>query len=142
MKRLSQHVMTIIVAATMLLCTLATTSCNGVGSPTLRAAVAIANKELPIDLGNGMTAVSIAIEDNYVVYVYEAPTEAVLILQESDLKTLAYEELRLNIQQDEDVRTFMELCVESNYGIIYRYTDNEGNVAEILTSCSDLATLL
>ena len=126
--------MTMIVAATMLLCTLAITSCNGVGSPTLRAAVAIANKELPIDLGNGMTAVSIAIEDNYVVYVYEAPTEAVLILQESDLKTLAYEELRLNIQQDEDVRTFMELCVESNYGIIYRYTDNEGNVAEKLTS--------
>lgn len=133
--------MTIVVAATMLLCTLAT-SCNGVGSPTLRAAVAIANQELPIDLGNGMTAVSIAIEDNYVVYVYEAPTEAVLILQESDLKTLAYEELRLNIQQDDDVRTFMELCVESNYGIIYRYTDNVGNVAEILTSCSDLATLL
>ena len=88
--------------------------------------VAESNKELPMELGNGMTIQRMSIEENSIVYVYQYTNE---YLSESDLDYLSDEavvsrhESLYNMSKSSEGNEFFYTCFECGYNVVYRYID-------------------
>ena len=88
--------------------------------------VAESNKELPMELGNGMTIQRMSIEENSIVYVYQYTNE---YLSESDLDYLFDEavvsrhESLYNMSKSSEGNEFFYTCFECGYNVVYRYID-------------------
>jgi len=89
--------------------------------------VAKANKECPVEMGNGMTMVSMVIEDNNVITTCEVNEETLGMSIAIWNTPEVYNAMKKSVTdlyrngEDKDVAALTNMCKEANYNIIFRF---------------------
>ncbi len=103
-------------------------SCDMVKSKALEKQVEVANKQLPMSAGNGITVSSVSIEGDYIVYKVDVDESLISIdlLNESvsQMKEAMKAEF-INRMSDPDVQKLCKVCRDNNKGIAYHYIGNQ-----------------
>lgn len=117
-------------------------SCREMASSAIEDAVTEANRDCPFDMGNGLICDRIYTSGNSVVYSYLVDDQSVILGIEilgDSAKDYIAEELKSIMQYDESLKTLIDLCVEAEYDIVYKYSDYNGDSASVTVPHSDLA---
>ena len=94
------------------------------GTDELQSQVDEFQKELPMDMGDGMVMTAVAIEGDYLVYTAEIDEDIMgeemmdFFIQNSDM-------LKASLMEDDgdaDFKELAKLCKDRNKGIAYRFT--------------------
>lgn len=106
----------------------------------LEESIKISNLSCPVDLGNGLVMEGMQVEGDNVVYVYSLD-ETQADIEQMKTKTA---QIRQGIRQslssnDPSLRQFVQMCVDCNKGIVYRYVGStSGDILEISFLVSEL----
>lgn len=136
-----------IVRAFALMCSMAlalvvTVACGGSSDETvLKAAVKVANSQMPMDAGSGMTIESVELKDDAVVYQCTVD-ESVCTVSQIEENYDAVKEAILQSLKGESTKDFLDPCIKCNRGIIYSYTGTEtGDKVEIVLTVDELKVI-
>lgn len=103
------------------------------------------NTQCPMDVGNGLVWTNTAIENNYVVYHYEADEDFIsidLLKANEDLVHQSLLDEAKAMKDDPTFKIFIKLCKQTDKGLAYRYIGNKtGNTAIILITADELKNL-
>ena len=81
-------------------------------------------KDLPMDMGEGMTIVSVALDDSYLVYTAEIDESLMgeemmdFFIANSDMLEESMFEVN---EDDQDIKDLCKLCKDNNKGIAYKF---------------------
>jgi len=103
------------------------TSCTA--EQTLDLAVAQANKDCPMEMGDGMVAKSISLVGNEVVYDISLD-EAELTVDDisaavDNVKSFMLQALQESYKSDSDVKKFVDLTAEANKNIKFSFNESD-----------------
>ncbi len=109
--------------AILMACMLGMSACSS-SDVIIEATVQSFNKQCPLDLGNGLTAIKMENDSRYVVYYYKGDDD--IYSFSNDLITDAQKEqtiqaLQTQSQMDDNVKKFIRNLKKSNKGICYHY---------------------
>lgn len=118
MKKLLLSLFSVALMATMLV------SC---GTDALQKEVDAIQKDLPMDMGDGMTMTAVVLEGDYLVYTAEIDEDIMgeemmdFFIENSDmLKASMLEE-----DDDPDIQELAKMCKERNKGIAYKFVGSK-----------------
>ena len=136
MKKVSLFILSIISVVAMM------SSCaQRTPEEKMEKAIAHANKECPMDLGNGMSLASVTEEENNIVYSFEINEEtlgkSVKTFNRPEVKNTMRKSLIANFLSEDN--KLIKLCKELNYNFIIRFVGKPSEeVAEITVNADEL----
>lgn len=91
----------------------------GCGNPSLQELTDKLNKELPKDLGDGMTFKKTELNDNYIVFVTEGDESIpeVSLMLVDGMGELVSKQLKDMMLQDKDMKEIYDQCKKENKGM-------------------------
>ncbi len=138
MKKLAVLFLSIVSVAAMM------TSCL-TPEQKMQKSIEAANKECPMDLGGGLTMVSVTGEDNNLISTFEVNEETMGISVQlwnmpevKDAMKKSMVELYKN-GSNKDVAELSKMCKEANYNLVFRFEGKpSGEVVEITVNADEL----
>lgn len=120
------------------------TSCQTVASSAIELSIEQANKDCPMYIDEDITCDRIYSKGNNVIYEYSTTSEIVEGLQivgYDYCKMAHYDELASSKLYDSDIETMIDLCIEAQYNMVYKYYDEYGNCFVVTITHQDLASM-
>lgn len=110
----------------------------------LKAELVAGNKDLPIDLGNGIILIRMYLSGDTVMYIYECDENTISMENlENNRSTLISEIKKTLSNPTPEVAEFMKLCVKSGKNVGYTYVgDTSGKKITIRFSNAELKRLI
>lgn len=131
----------------MAICTSLFSSCDGIVNNVIKHGLEQAKKGLPMQIEEGLVMDDITLGDNGIVYHITVSEELydMDILKENtpEVKKGIIADYENTINDDQELKDFLEAAVELNKPLIYKYEGNtSGNIVRVKISPNDIRPLL
>lgn len=144
MKKITSIIRASIVAVAAMLTLVSFNSCQEIASSAIDEAVKEANKECPFEVDGGFICDRVYTSGNSVVYscLVEDPNmiDGINMLGNTAADYI-FTDIVSMARMDKDLKTLIELCVEAEYDITYKYSDYSGRSASVTITHSKLSTI-
>ena len=139
-----KSIIRISIASVIAIVAISFTSCQTVASSAIELSVEQANKECPMYIDEDITCDRIYSKGNNVIYEYTTTYDIIEGLQIAGhdyCKMAHYDELAASKLYDSDIETMIDLCIEAQYNMVYKYNDEYGNSFVVTITHQDLASM-
>ena len=113
----------------------------------------VGSKELPQDVGDGMTMSSIDVDDNDVAFVLKMDPQALggvtmeqfdMVFNNPELKSMMMTEMMKNFENgNDDMKTFFKVITTANKNLVIKFVDkNSGDEANMTFTADELKRIL
>ena len=113
----------------------------------LQLVLLVGSKELPQDIGNGMTVAGIDVDDDDVSFVMEMAPEALnglsmeqfeMVFNNSELRSMMINEMMKSFQSgDDDMKTFFKVITTADKNLVIKFVDKNTDESASLTITND-----
>ena len=115
----------------------------------LQLVMMVGNKELPQDVGDGMTMAAIDVDDDAVSFVLEMGPDALqgisisqfnMVFNNPEMKEMMMQQMIQGFEQgDENMKTFFQVINTANKDLVIKFKDkNSGESADLTLTAADL----